>query len=369
MPVDQPLIALSATALSLLSAADFRTLHDQALADVYAEWLPRATGVDEVFGELISEMDIFIKRGGKRMRPYLCYLGYVGSGGTNVDEIIRVAVSQELYHNAWLIHDDIIDRDTTRYGGPNITGTYIGKLHDRSAKDVRHLAEAAALIAGSVNMAFAVHSILGSDFAPESKVAATLLQQELIVELAGGEMLDVFLPTLDASTLTTERLIAVSQYKTATYSFQAPLQIGAILAGAETYAVESLLPFATAAGIAFQLTDDVLGIFGHDEKTGKSNLSDIREGKCTLLMSETLSRAEPTDAAELKRILGDTHAIQDDLETVRTIMERSGGHAATERVIHAYVTKALDALRNSSLRADVKASLHGLVSGLLGRES
>ncbi len=353
----------------LLSPAEFRVRIDKVIADIYRERIEEAGVVDELFAELISEMARFIGRGGKRMRPYLCYLGYVGSGGTNIDEIVRVAVSQELYHNAWLIHDDIIDRDTTRYGGKNIIGAYLQKLETRGVADARHLAEAAALIAGSVTMAFAIDEILKSNFSPEHKVAATRLQQRLIVDLAGGEMLDVFLPTLTDDQITTKRLLAVSEYKTATYSFQSPLQIGAILAGAGQAEIDAITPYAIASGIAFQLTDDVLGIFGHEESTGKSNLSDIREGKRTLLVLESQRRATPQDVLRLTTILGNTRATAVELESVREIMKRSGAYDIVATIIHDYVVRAKTSLTATSLTAQVKASLDEIVGGLIGRQA
>jgi geranylgeranyl pyrophosphate synthase len=369
MPNQPSMIKRDAHKTELLSPAEFRVLLDRAIKEVYAEWLPKANRVDETFAELLKEMASFIGRGGKRLRPYLCYLGYVGSGGRDIDEIIRVAVSQELYHNAWLIHDDIIDRDMTRYGGLNITGTYNKKFTESSVGDAMHLAEATALIAGNVNMALAVDAILQSSFLAELKVEAVRLQQELIVNLAGGELLDVLLPTLSESELTPKRLLAVSQFKTATYSFQSPLQIGAILAGATEAQVNAISPYAVASGVAFQLTDDVLGIFGENDKTGKSNLSDIREGKRTILVYEALLCASADDITTLNNVLGSSEATQADLIEVRAIMVRTGAFESAERRIAEYIDMAQRSLGATTLTVEVKSALAEIVTGLMGRES
>ena len=356
----------------LLSSKDFRKLVEPKIIATFETWIDRSGSIDPTLVQLLENMQIFIGRGGRRMRPYLTYLAYAGMGGTATDDVLDVAVAQEFYHNAWLIHDDIIDRDTKRYGGPNISGAYLELLNnggDREASENRHLADSVSMIAGNMNMAIAADLILKSNFSAEIKLSATTLQQELIVELASGELLDILVPTLPESEISPDRLLTVSEYKTATYSFQTPLQIGAILAGADQSDIQAILPFARATGIAFQLSDDVLGIFGQDELTGKPNLSDLREGKFTLLIYETLHRASEADLQTLRNILGNSQATSDDLLTAQRIISESGGLEATNLKIRENIQLALDSLEKTAFRSDVKTVLSELVAQLDGRTS
>ncbi|HSH31368.1 MAG TPA: polyprenyl synthetase family protein, partial [Candidatus Saccharimonadales bacterium] len=140
-----------------LSLAEVRQEIDQRLEGLFEVKIKQAHGIDPLYGQMLERMALFIRRGGKRMRPYLTYLSYIGCGGSDTAAILDVAASQELYHNFLLIHDDIIDRDLMRYDGPNLSGLYMEKFQKELADlgEARHYADAMAMLAGDLNCGLA----------------------------------------------------------------------------------------------------------------------------------------------------------------------------------------------------------------------
>lgn len=216
--------------------------------------------------------------GGKRIRPHLTIVGY----GSADDRIIPVAAAQELIHIAMLMHDDIIDQDDMRHGIANINGRYSTHYREYvSPQRAMHYANSAGILAGDCMLSEAYQVISSSSF--DASVTRKLINQLhlSIFEVIGGELLDVeasFVQGVDFDPL------KIYRYKTASYSFIGPLISGAYCAGTDEREVEKLRTFATNLGIAFQIQDDLLGVFGDEQETGMSSLSDLREGKETLLV-------------------------------------------------------------------------------------
>ena len=354
----------------LLSLTEFKPAIDQELSRIYAGWQERAGKVDPVFAELMDRLNAFSIRGGKRLRAYLMYLGYVGAGGTDVPSIIRTAASQELYHIAWLIHDDIIDRDTVRYGGPNITGSYLAQFEAALGKtEGRRMAEAMALLAGDVNISLGAAALLAGNFSAERVLAAARRQQEVMVQLAGGEQLDVLIPTFDLAEVPVERLLRICEFKAARYTFEAPLQLGMMLAGATAAQVAAVAAFAVPVGIAFQVADDLLGTFGNETELGKSVLSDLREGKRTLLVLEAYATATQADRVVLDTTLGNARASYHHLAQVRAIMEHTGARGRVEAMAEQHVGVALAQLPGLQLNQPVETELTRLAHYVNHRRS
>ncbi|TAK89529.1 polyprenyl synthetase family protein [Patescibacteria group bacterium] len=353
----------------ILTKSEFRVLVDERLAKLYAAKARQAAKIDASYAQLIEEMAAFVNRGGKRIRPYLMYLIYAGYGGDRLGAALDMAASQELYHNFLLIHDDIIDRDTTRYGGPNIAGRYCELLgRNLSPQEARHFADGIALMAGDTNAGLAFELILKSDFDDSTKVRAAERMTQMIFEVSGGEVLDVLLPLGDASEVTEHRLHQVLHYKTATYSFDAPMQLGAILAGANQEQLNAIHDLAIPVGCAFQLTDDLLGMFGDEKKVGKPVTSDLAEGKRTILMQYGFELADADQRAVLEQHFGDPKVSVEGHAEVKRILEVTGAHAKTQALAASYATKAGQALDRLALAAPAKEALAEIMAFTVSRQ-
>jgi len=353
-----------------LGLEDFRNLLNERLERLYDEREERARAIDPSYAELIVELRTLILRGGKRLRPYLTYLTYIGLGGVPNDAIIDVVSSQELFHNFLLIHDDVFDHDVMRYGGLNISGRYRTLLPKELSPAARkHLANSMAIMGGDITLGLGASQVIESDFTTEVKVAALRRIERMIFEVAGGEVLDVLIPTFEHDEVTEERLLRAYRYKTASYSFEAPMQLGAILAGADEAVMGAISTFAVPLGIAFQLADDLLGAYGNESEIGKSVLTDLREGKRTVLMVKGLELADGDGQAELKRVLGNPKASYSDLAAVRTILDRCGAHKYVENLAKREVEQALQVLAEIGLTEEVQDEIQRLAAFTIERHT
>ena len=224
-------------------------------------------------------------RGGKRFRSAIVLRTHEALGGPHEAAAVAVAAGLEMLHTAFLIHDDLIDGDTVRRGQPNLAATMrahaVAQGHDPAR--AQRWSDAAAVLAGDLALSQA-HRLIGGVQVPAGcREALSDLLDETLVVTAGGELADTAfglglgMPSLAES-------MHVAETKTAMYSFRAPLRAGAVLAGAGAEVLEELDDLGRLLGRAFQLVDDLLGVFAPEQETGKSNLSDLREGKRTPLL-------------------------------------------------------------------------------------
>jgi geranylgeranyl diphosphate synthase type II len=354
----------------LLGLDAFREMIAKRLDVLYRQREQQAYTIDPCYGELITELGRLILRGGKRLRPYLTYLSYRGLGGEDDSAIIDLAASQELMHNFLMIHDDVFDHDLMRYGGLNVAGRYRLNLPKNLSVAARnHLASTMAVIGGDVTIGFGLSSIIESDFPDALKLEALRRLERMIFEVAGGEVLDVMIPTFDLNEVTEERLLKVNQYKTASYSFEAPMQIGAIMAGGNDSVAVAITRFAIPLGIAFQHADDLLGIYGNESEIGKSVLSDLREGKRTLLMVKGMELADEHGKKALHNYLGDRRAGYSALAKVRTILDESGARSYLEDRARAEVDLALENLHQIGFSSVVTAEIKRIAQFTIQRRT
>lgn len=223
--------------------------------------------------------------GGKRFRPRLVLGSCVAFGGQDRATASRVAEAVELLHTAFVIHDDVIDGDRVRRGRPNVIGTFT----DRAAADgstpmrARRYGEAAGILAGDLVLTAAVREIAQCGAPPPTTTRLLDLLEDVLHRSAAGELADVRVSVTSGAGLAES--LAIAEWKTAAYSFQLPLQAGAVLAGARDADVVGIGEVGRLLGTAFQLHDDLDGVFADATVTGKDPLSDLREGKHTALIA------------------------------------------------------------------------------------
>jgi geranylgeranyl diphosphate synthase type II len=350
-----------------ITKLDSQKLIDQTLADFFEVSIEQAKNVDQHYAHLWQYLHTLHSSGGKRLRPKIVVMAYTAFGGTDITSITPVACAQELLHFSMLIHDDIIDRDTTRYGVDNITGSYekVYAPFVTDTADRRHYANSAAIMAGDLMIAAAHKMITESNIEDSQKLAAIKIMYKSMFDVAGGELLDTELAFRPFGSI---EPLKVAHYKTASYSFVGPLLTGASLAGATLQERSLLRDFGVYLGIAYQLTDDLLGVFGDESKTGKSNSGDIREGKKTYLIERTLSSLSTDQRSLFESIFGKQDATTVDISLVKDMIISSGGKHDTEKRIDLYVERAYEALSKLSLPVSAYDNFNQLIISATKRE-
>ncbi len=292
----------------------------------------------------------FILAGGKRLRAAFMYYGYLGAGGMEEEKILDASMSIELIHAFLLVHDDIIDQDDTRHGIATLHQHYsdIGKMLFRG-KDTKHFGDAMAIIIGDMLGAFGNDIIFSSDFPLEQKFKALSKLQDIVSFTVIGQARDVYMEYMGEASET--EIIAMYRNKTAKYTVEGPLYLGALLAGASKEILDGFTAYALPLGIAFQIQDDILGIFGNAKRLGKPIGSDIEEGKVTVLVSRALRDGTAEQKKRIKALLalgGDLK--QEDREEFQEIIRVTGAFDGTKKLAMAYIEEgkhALEGIRNT----------------------
>ena len=332
------------------------------LDDVLDAALGSATRRAAAFGEpyvlLWTEIARSV-RGGKRFRSELVLRTHAALGAPLPAAAVHVAAGFELLHTAFLIHDDLIDGDTVRRGEPNLAATMradaLADGHDETRSG--RWSDAAAVLAGDLALSQA-HRLIALADAPAARRWELLeLFDETLLVSAGGELADTAFglglrdPSLAES-------LQVAESKTAMYSFRAPLRAGAVLAGAPADLVTTLDDVGRLLGRAFQLVDDLLGVFAPEVETGKSNLSDLREGKRTPLMLH--ARALPV-WSELADDVGRPDLDEPAAARLRTALARSAAPGMVQDAVSRDLTGA------TGLLAALPPALGPVVAGVAGQ--
>ena len=336
------------------------------LIDVYCDsQVARASGMSLSYERLWRQTQSYLLGGGKRFSPYLVVLSYQAHGGTDYETIQHIAAAWELVHNCLLIHDDIIDRDITRHGKPNIAGAYQQIYGPLTREDTaKHYADGAALLAGDLVMNASFDFIVSSNLSSDQKVMACKLLNEAIFNVGGGEFLDMEATILEYG-LVDSALIA--QQKTAHYSFVSPLQVGATLAGASAEDVALLSTWGAKLGYGYQLVDDMLGLYGDEAIVGKSAKSDLREGKHTALIDAVIKLGNPDQIQVLTAIIKSGSVSDADIDTVRALAEDTGARQAVQLVIHQIRIETNQTVGTLNIAEEGKQELLWVVGACLDR--
>ena len=329
------------------------------IADIINRRILEAEAIHPAYAELWRRVLAISLHGGKRTRPYLTMLGY----GQFDDKVVPIAAAQELLHIAMLMHDDIIDQDSIRHGVKNITGLYVDSYGEHAAEQATHFANSAALLAGDALISEAYQCIAASDVSLET---AKMLHKRLgqsIFEVIGGELMDVeagFVKDTDYDPFD------IYYYKTASYSFVGPLVTGALSAGADKETINLFKRYGTEAGIAFQLQDDILGLYGDPEVTGKSVLTDLREGKATHLIDIHKQHYTPEMKARFDVLFGNQDVADEEIAILKQDIIDSGARQAVEDRIGERYRLALNEL-NHLTNEPQRAELRAFTEKLMGR--
>jgi geranylgeranyl diphosphate synthase type I len=295
----------------------------------------------------------YVLRGGKRMRGALVVLGCEAAGGDRA-WALDASVGMELLHAYLLVHDDFMDRDEVRRGGPTV--------HAALAQSTgsAHLGASLAVLLGSLCEAWALELVLAAPVPAERTAAAGRLLARALQEVTVGQMQDLSAPL--GPELGAREVLAVQGMKTGSYSFDLPLRLGAVLGGANDAVLAALQRFALPLGQAFQIADDLLGTFGATELTGKPNSSDLREGKRTLLVARALEKADAGDAALLRAGLGKPDLDEAEADALREVLLRTGAVQSCREDAERLRSEAVRALDGAPLPAPVAEALRDIAA-------
>jgi len=336
-----------------LQAEDLKTRVDRALQEFLAD---RSTALTEVAPDCVEIVERIagMTRAGKRLRPAFLYWGWRGAGGENCPEVVRLAAALELFQAAALIHDDLIDASDLRRGMPAVHKQFeAGHVARGWQGDPAAYGLAGAVLTGDLCLVWTEELFSASGLPTDRLERARPMFDRMRTELLGGQYLDVLsqvAPQPDPAALV-ERALRVIRFKSAKYSVEHPLLIGAAAAGADDHLLAAYSAFGLALGEAFQLRDDVLGVFGDPAATGKPAGDDLREGKRTVLIGRTLEYGSTQQTAVVHRLLGDPGLDQAGVATLREIITATGALAAIERMISAATARAESALVEADLAA------------------
>ena len=332
-----------------------RYLHDRRTETAYI-------GAD--YGVLIAALEDFVLNGGKRLRPAFAYWGWRAVATGEPDpEVLLLFSALELLHACALVHDDVIDDSSTRRGRPT-AHIHFAALH--RTRNWRGSADrfgiSAAILLGDLALAWADDIVFGADIPPKAQRRVHRVWADIRTEVLGGQYLDIVAEAGAAESIASA--MNVDTFKTACYTVTRPLQLG-VAAAADRPDVQAIFDqFGTDLGVAFQLRDDVLGVFGDPAVTGKPSGDDLRSGKRTVLLAEAVELADKSDplAANVLRSSIGAQLTDAQVGELRDVIESVGALAAAEQRIAALTQRALATLAAAPINAAAKAGLSELAT-------
>ena len=326
---------------------------DEALRRLLDEGRTRAAATDPEHARLWDSLAAATE-GGKRFRPALVTATHDALGGSCSVAAAEVGAAIELLHTAFVIHDDVIDGDRLRRGRLNVSGTFHAHAlaFGAAPDDAGDFGRTAGILAGDLALAAAIRAVATCGAAPEVTHRLLDLFDAALHTTAAGELADVRL-ALGLGTVSLPASLAMEEQKTSAYSFVLPLQAGALLAGADDGTVDRLAEAGRLLGIAFQLVDDLIGVFGDPTRTGKSATRDLRMRKQTPL----LAHAKTTPEWERIRLYVGRDLTDDELAEARRLLTASGSRRFVEELADAHVSAARVVIEQVGISADLLASV------------
>jgi geranylgeranyl diphosphate synthase, type I len=356
-----------ARSLNTLDLVKIRQRIDDALND-FLEKKSRATDSPEQ-QELIALLREFLD-GGKRIRSILCVVGWYAVSGHGHEgpppmTVFQTAASLELFHAFALIHDDVMDNSTSRRGRPTIHRILTARYAQGREKQAAHLGISGAVLLGDLALVWSDELLNTAGLTPAERARVLPVIDVMRTEVMYGQYLD--LVTTGRPTENTARALEIIRYKTAKYTIERPLHLGGALGGADAVIGSKFSEYALPIGEAFQLRDDLLGVFGNSAETGKSVLEDLREGKHTYLMALALRHADPDHRRLLDELVGKPDLDEPDAARIRAVVCATGAPARVEKMISDRRRKALSALAGLLLPPPVMETLQNLATKATAR--
>jgi geranylgeranyl diphosphate synthase type I len=350
---------------SVLDREDLRQRVQKSLNAFVAGQQHVLDGVSPELGPLTDALSDLLA-GGKRLRPAFCYWGFRAAGGPDSDEIVTAASALELFQACAIVHDDVMDGSDTRRGQPAAHRRF-SALHRTEGwlGSPETFGTGAAILLGDLALAWSDQMLTTSGLPAEDLRRGHHVYDEMRAELMGGQYLDLLEQARGGGSV--QRAMRVARFKSAKYTVERPLRLGGALAGADPALLAAYSGYGLPLGEAFQLRDDVLGVFGDPAETGKPAGDDLREGKRTVLVAMALETASPAQSAVVRKHLGDPHLSQAGVTALRTVICETGALGRVEQLVDALTEDALRALQAAPVEEDAREVLVELAAAATAR--
>ena len=355
-------IAVNGESASTAFRASFEAFRSR-FDDILEEWLEEKQEAAESdspeAADLTTALSDLVLSGGKRIRPALAYHGYRACDGETSPDIWSLAMSLELLHTYLLVHDDIMDRSDRRRRQPTIHVRFEEKHRREELKgNSEKYGQALGILVGDLAHTYA-HELFSDTLGSEYYSALSETFAHMEEEVICGQHMELRVAAQGEAD--PDRLQEVLQLKSGRYSVQRPVQLGAQLAGASSEQLDTLTRYGAAVGEAFQLQDDLLGMFGDPETVGKPVGDDLREGKYTFLIHHTLQRSNSKDQQTVREALGQSDLSTETIEEVARIMQESGAVDHVRQMIDDRLETAHVALQEEDFREEGLDFLAGVI--------
>ncbi len=317
------------------------------------------------YGELTQALGEFVLSGGKRLRPSFAYWGWravaADADGSLDEGILRLFSALELLHASALVHDDVIDASATRRGLPTIHRRFAEVHRERGWRgSPEQFGLSTAILLGDLALVWADDIVASAELASDARPRVQRVWADIRTEVLGGQYLDIVAEYSGAESIASA--MNVNTYKTASYTVSRPLQLGVAAAADRPEIQATFHTLGTDLGLAFQLRDDVLGVFGDPAVTGKPSGDDLRSGKRTVLLAEAVERADKSDpsAAKLLRSSIGGELTDERVHELCQLIQGVGALAAVEDHIRMLTRRSLDLLNAAPITEQAKAGLSEL---------
>ncbi|MCO7219798.1 polyprenyl synthetase family protein [Klenkia sp. PcliD-1-E] len=359
-----PISANSADQAVLPDVADLGRLREavsKALDTFLAEKRGVLAGMDDELVPVVDEVAA-VAEGGKRLRPAFAYWGWRAVATAHAEDeaaVLRAVAALEFVHGSALVHDDVMDAAATRRGRPATHVGFAGRHGDRGLTgDAALFGTGSAILVGDLALVWSDELLRRSGISADALGRARPVWDTMRTEVTAGQYLDLLRAA--GGLPGPEGALKVARYKSAGYTVQRPLHLGAAIADAGPEVTEAYTGIALPLGEAFQLRDDVLGVFGDPAVTGKSADEDLREGKQTLLVALAEQATDDAGRALLHDVLGDPGSTTDQLDAVRDLMRSTGALQQVEDRISTQTTAAREAIADAPVTGEARTALDAL---------
>ncbi len=344
---------------------DLRVRVQHCLDDFVGAKTGTLAAIDPALAELTAALRDLLS-GGKRLRAAFAYWGWRGAGGADRDEAVRAASALELLQACALVHDDVMDASDTRRGMPAAHHRFAAVHGDAGwVRSPESFGTGAAILLGDLCLAWADELLFACGLDAAALTRAKPVYDRMRTELMAGQYLDLVEQARGGGSV--ERAMTVARFKTAKYTVERPLQLGGALAAASTELLQAYSRYGLPLGEAFQLRDDVLGVFGDPAHTGKPAGDDIREGKRTVLVAAAAELGTAAQRRTLERDVGRADLDDDGVAEVREVIASSGALARVESDIAALTRESLAALDTAELTPAAHTALVSLARDATAR--
>ena len=342
---------------------------DKKILEFFNSYIEESKNVSERLEEYLEWIKDFNVRGGKRLRPSFFITGYQCVGGKDMESIMEACLSIEAMEGYLLIHDDIMDRDELRRGKITLHKAFEKMYREKfGEEEAEHFGISLAILGGDITNIIGKEILLKSNFPVDKKIEALKIYINADKTTNMGQMLDIITEKLPLKDVKEEDILTIFKLKTSKYTIEAPLQMGAVLGGGTEKDLKILSDYAIPLGQAFQIQDDILGMFGDEKKIGKPVYSDLKEGKRTLLIIYAYQNGNPEQKKKILASLGNPNVTEEKLEEIRKIVIETGSLDYSKKLAKELASRVKPIIEKSNFTKEGKEYLIGIADFLINRE-